>query len=78
MEGGFNAVNVGLLTVGAIMIYAGVKNLTLKQAIQDLISKSKKKQPVATGTGIGGGTSSFNKKQGQAGGGGGGGGGGSW
>lgn len=41
MNGGFNVVNVALLTAGTILIYAGVKKKTPKEIFQELFMKNR-------------------------------------
>lgn len=71
----FNIINASLVVVGAILIYCGVKDITPKQALQEIISGSGANKPVAAS---GSKSSAFSLQGGTSGGGGGGGGGGSW
>jgi hypothetical protein len=77
----FNVINVTLLTVGGILIYCGVKDISPKEALQVIITGSKANKKVASvfpETGQGSQGDAFGSKGGKSGGGGGGGGSGSW
>lgn len=77
----FNVINVTLLTVGGILIYCGIKDISPKEALQEIITGSKTNKPVANAfpeAGQGSSGSAFGQKGGKSGGGGGGGGSGSW
>jgi hypothetical protein len=43
MQGGFNVLNVALLTAGAILVYSGAKGVTPKELINDLFIKGRAK-----------------------------------
>lgn len=45
--GSFNIVNVSLIVVGGVLIYCGVKDVTPKAALQQIIAGSKAGTPVA-------------------------------
>ena len=47
MKGGFNVLNVALLTAGAILVYSGVKQVTPKEMINDLFIKGRAKTKTA-------------------------------
>lgn len=54
----FNIVNTSLVVVGAILIYCGIKDISPKQALQEILTGSKANQQVgvgqnATGQGLG-------------------------
>lgn len=77
-SGSFSVINVSLIVAGAVLIYCGVKNVSPKEALQEIISGSKSNSDVNAGTGQGSAGSAFGPGGGSSGGGGGGGGGGSW
>lgn len=77
MNTSFNVINVSLLVAGGILIYCGIKDISPKEALQEIITGSKANAKVAS-TGQGSAGSSFGKSGGKSGGGGGGGGSSSW
>lgn len=79
-SGSFSVLNVTMLVAGAVLIYCGVKNISPKEALQEVISGSKNNTKVSatTGTGQGSQGSAFSPQGGDSGGGGGGGGSSSW
>lgn len=80
MNTSFNVINVSLLVAGGVLIYCGIKDISPKEALQEIITGSKANSKVSAfaSTGQGSGGSSFGKSGGKSGGGGGGGGSSSW
>lgn len=74
----FNVITVSLIVVGAMLIYAGVKNLTLYQVLQLILTGAHENSHVFDASGQGSKGSAFNGGGKSGGGGGGGGSGGSW
>jgi len=43
----FNVINVTMLTLGGILIYCGIKDISPKEALQEIITGSKANQKVS-------------------------------